>query len=272
MRFGSATVARMRLSVDTSPDGSVAAELLLEPDGYGAILGGIDRMRMTAELVQIDGTPKPRLFTVRYDKPDRYRHIRMRFDPRTGALLDFSYDNNGRPAASEVPEALRRDAMDPLTAFFQLRRWAEDPGRRPGESTTLAVFEGRKRLDVVLHFLGSDAQGRLQLRARLLGRFGFDDGLGFVETERNPGPIWLDVVAHSGPCGAPESVVSSRGFLRPSLLLVSSLRQPRRRRCPSRATAAAARPTRTSRARCRSRPRARPSRRAAERWASWRTP
>lgn len=275
MRLGGATVARLRLAFGRAEDGVLRGELSIRPASFGSWLGDGNRATMEADVALVDGRPRPLRFHVRYDKPDRYRDIRVWFDSLTGEILELRYDNNGRLRDSEVPPSLRTGTVDPVTAFFLLQGWVADPSRRAGERVTVPVFEGRKRLDVLVEYVGTDPadERMLRLRARLIGRFGFDGGYGFVERPgRDAEPVWLDVEARAGRCPVPLRVRGSAGLLEPSIVLEGRVRRPRRRRFPSRAAAPAARRSRTSRGRCRTRRSALPSRRAGERSASSNTP
>lgn len=261
MRLGGSLVARLHLAIDHERGDRSIGHLEFRPGGFAAWLGDGNRARMEAEVVVLDGRPRPDRFHVRYDKPDRYRDIRIRYDPASGEIVELLYDNNGRRRESEVPAELRHGTVDPLTAFFVLQQWAADPARRPGDRITVPVFEGRKRLDILLEVPAdatSEASGR-RFRARLLGRHGFEDGYGFVEGTANAGrPVWLDVTVTRGPCPVPLRVRGAAGALEPSIELERRLRRPRKRRSPSRAAAPGVRRSRTSPARCRSRRRARP--------------
>lgn len=258
MRLGGAIIARLRLATETTEPGRARGELVMQAAGVGSWLDGDSQARMRAELRLADGEPRPHLFQVRYEKPDRYRDIQIRFDPETGAIVALRYDNNGRLRDSEVPAALRQGTVDPVTAFFVLRRWVEAPHRRPRDTITVPVFDGRKRLDVLVEYLRSGSAGGVELRARLIGHWGFEDGFGFVETDSNPGPVWLDVSVLRGTCTTPLWVRGGAGLLGSSLTLEPRLRQPRRRRSLCPAAAAGVRRPRTSRARCRSRRSAHP--------------
>jgi hypothetical protein len=261
MRLGSSLVARLRLEIDHEGGDRSIGRLEFRPAGFATWLGGGNRARMEAEVVVLGGQPRPDRFHVRYDKPDRYRDIRIRYDPATGEIAELRYDDDGRPRESEVPPSLRTGTVDPVTAFFLLQRWVADPARRPGDRITVPVFEGRKRLDMLVdmpELPPPDAPVR-HLRARLVGLYGFEDGYGFVEGTANAGrPVWLDVTVTRGLCPVPLRVRGAAGALEPSIVLERRLRRPRKRRFPSRAAAPGVRRSRTSRARCRTRRRARP--------------
>ncbi len=256
LRAGGGEVGRIVLEQEALDLGRMRVVLRIENAGFTRLFGR-RRVEMRG-VVRVAGEPLPLLYEGRERKPDRERYITMRFDA-AGRLTAFRYLNNGRERPGEVPEALRRGAVDPLTAFLRLQQWVRR-GPEAGARLTVPVWDGRKRLDIEAVYL-ADARldGRAlyaRLRVRLQGLYGFEDGYGFVGGTAAPAR-WLEVLVDDGTCPAPVSVrpVDADD---PAIVRRRAVRRPRRRRSPSRAGAAAARRSRTSPARCRSRPPARP--------------
>ncbi len=261
-RFEYALLARGsevgRITLEQERLSPVRTRVVLRIENVGFTrLFGRRRVEMRG-VVRTAADPVPVLYEGRERKPDRERLVTMRFDAH-GRLTAFRYLNNGRERPSEVPEDLRRDAVDPLTAFLRLQRWVQR-GPAAGARLTVPVWDGRKRLDIEAIYLAETRlNGRAlyaRLRVRLQGLHGFEDGYGFVGGTAAPAR-WLEVLVDDGACPAPVFVRPVDAD-QPAILRRRAVRRPRRRRFPSRAGAAAARRSRTSPARCRNRPPVRP--------------
>ncbi len=85
----------------------------------------------------------------------------MRFDRASGDVVDLKIMKRGKPDTSKVPAALRKDVIDPLTAFFQLRDYVA--GAAASGPFTAAIFDGRRRYDIEATVAGYD-------RVRVAGR------------------------------------------------------------------------------------------------------
>jgi hypothetical protein len=73
------------------------------------------------------------------------RRILVRFDPRTGDVIELELTKRGEPDRSKVPAPLQKGVIDPLTALVQLRHRLA-VGELGGY--TAAVFDGRHRFDL----------------------------------------------------------------------------------------------------------------------------
>ena len=218
MTLSGVVVGKLELRLVVEGD-EARAWMRLENKGLAALFAKI-RTTMQGRVRLAGGEPRPDEFHIRYEKPDRYRDIRLDFDER-GELRHIAYVNNGRPRQSDVPAELRAGTVDPMTAFLRLQRWlAAAP--TVGDRIRIPVFEGRKRLDVEVEYLGTVAAKRgagpplHRLRARLVGLFGFEDGYGFVGRPDGD-PNWLDVIASEEPCPSPLEVRGRSAFYEPEI-------------------------------------------------------
>jgi hypothetical protein len=93
--------------------------------------------------------------------PRRF-NVASQWRESTGRLVEITYAENGAAALrveppaeeddrDEVPAALRRDTLDPISAVLSLVRRLADSGSCKGE---VAVFDGRRRYDVSTRDLG----------------------------------------------------------------------------------------------------------------------
>jgi hypothetical protein len=114
-----------------------------------------------------------------YEPPDRFtasrfradsrsyrksRRILVRFDPKTGDVIDLDMTRNGEPDHSKVPEALQKGVIDPLTALIELRHRLAAP-KSAAAGYTAAVFDGRRRFELKARRIGrgeAEIAGRTQ--------------------------------------------------------------------------------------------------------------
>lgn len=221
--------------VVTETGGGTHSRLVMESVGLAAAWSGA-----RSELVSImrrDGTgwAAPLRFDARHSKHDRERAIAIRYDPN-GAIADLEVMSQGKPRRSEVPEALRRDTIDPLTALERLRAWVEAAAAGAAEPfVRLAIFDGRKRLDLEARYVGMVAangprEGALhELSVRLLGRFGFDEEDSFIELPDGERPAPLRVLVSPDHGLAPLRIETPD---RPAGPVITLVRDCRQERCP----------------------------------------
>lgn len=226
-------VAEAALTV--SPiEGGLASRLVVQSVGLAAAWSGA-RSELRALIQRAgEGGVLPRSFEASHVKRDRARKVRIRYD-RAGAVVEAKVASRGRERASEVPEDLRRGTVDPLTAFERLRAWLAEAvaGRAPPE-TTVAIFDGRKRLDLEVRYLGriANADGRVEgfeLSARLIGRFGFEPEDGVVELPNGDRPSPLRVLVEPTNSLLPVRIEVPD---RPAGPVITLRRDCRVQRCP----------------------------------------
>ena len=94
-------------------------------------------------------------------RPRRFQ-VASQWRESTGRLVEIDYAKGGAPALrveppadeddrDEVPEALRWDTLDPISATLELVQQLARSGRCEGE---VAVFDGRRRYNVITQHLG----------------------------------------------------------------------------------------------------------------------
>ncbi len=177
------------------------AELKLDPDDAGlttkfrfqtdALLGFVEASdtRMANESASTRGKVSPRRFEGVYEKEDRTRKVAIAYGPQ-GRIEGFQLTKRGQVRIAEVPKGLAADSIDPLTAFLRARAWL---GQSPeGAELVLSVFDGRKRYDTTMRYLGltqlTGASGtapahRVAVRYEMVEALDEDEGV--LEPERN---------------------------------------------------------------------------------------
>lgn len=165
----------------------------------GAMLGLVEpsstRMEGTANARATE--VRPRGFEGAYRREDRARDIAMAYGA-DGEIARFSLTKRGRVRVSEIPRGLAVGTVDPLTAILRARAWLRQAAE--GEGLSLAVFDGRKRYDARLRYLGpgritqdgdSKAAHRLALRYRVVEEL--DEDTGRLEPERRDGEREIEI-------------------------------------------------------------------------------
>jgi len=113
-----------------------------------------------------DAIPQPEAYDVAYDLRRKHKVVALRYAPSgEGQLARRSAgDTSTHP---ELPELMRRDTVDPLAMLTEIRRLA-GRGLKPGERFLIAVYDGKRRIDVEGHRAMAADPGTL--RIRLLAR------------------------------------------------------------------------------------------------------
>jgi len=107
-----------------------------------------------------DGRLQPVAFSTQYRSRKKDRRASVTFDPASGDVVDVAITKRGKPDQSKVPEALRKDVVDPLTAFLHIRQHVAE---RPAAPFVAQVFDGRRRYELAARVTGRE-------RTRVAGR------------------------------------------------------------------------------------------------------
>jgi hypothetical protein len=110
----------------------------------------------------------PVTYRSEYRSRKKDRRSIVTFDPASGDVLELEITKRGKPDDSKVPEALRKNVIDPLTAFLRIRDHVATAVK--GEVFTAQIFDGRRRYDLAAEVVGRDRAwiaGRDQRAVRL---------------------------------------------------------------------------------------------------------
>jgi Protein of unknown function (DUF3108) len=179
--WGGVRLATLDLHHDAAP-GGYQAGLSVETVGLIKKLTKYRAEASAAGEQRLLGKRIPITFSSMYKSRTKSRSASIEFDPRTGDVVDLRIEKRGRPDGTDVPEELRHDVVDPLTAFFSLRdelRRARLDGRGKFEA---AVFDGRRRFDVEATVTGRErvklsggSWPAIRVELDILPIVGFDD-------------------------------------------------------------------------------------------------
>lgn len=120
----------------------------------GALFGLIEpsRMEMRSVIKAAGRVLMPERYEAQFRKEDRERSISLSYG-QDGSIAAFRLVKRGRTRLDEVPGELAHGVADPLAALMQARSWLERAVE--GDSTRLSVFDGRKRYEADLRYLGT---------------------------------------------------------------------------------------------------------------------
>jgi hypothetical protein len=110
----------------------------------------------------------PVTYRSEYRSRKKDRRSIVTFDPASGDVLELEITKRGKPDDSKVPEALRKNVIDPLTAFLRIRDHVATAVK--GEVFTAQIFDGRRRYDLAAEVVERDRAwiaGRDQRAVRL---------------------------------------------------------------------------------------------------------
>jgi hypothetical protein len=110
----------------------------------------------------------PVTYRSEYRSRKKDRRSVVKFDPASGDVVELENTKRGKPDGSKVPEALRRNVIDPLTAFLRIRDHIATAGQ--DETFAAQIFDGRRRYDLAAEVVGRDrawVAGRQQRVVRL---------------------------------------------------------------------------------------------------------
>lgn len=149
-----------------------------------ALLGFVEASdtRMTSETAAIRGAVSPRSFEGIYKKEDRTREVGMVYD-QLGTIESFQLTKRGQVRIDAVPQDLTSGSIDPLAAFLRARAWLDQSPE--GAELAMSVFDGRKRYEATLRYLGltqlagesgSAPAHRVAVRYRLVEALNEDTG------------------------------------------------------------------------------------------------
>jgi hypothetical protein len=174
-------LGRASLKVDGAPDG-VTTRFRFEND---ALLGFVEAsdLQMLSTAARQRGTVLPRHFEGTYSKDDRVREVGVAYGA-AGAIDSFQLVKRGRVRVAEVPKGLATGTLDPLAALLLVRAWLDQAPE--GAELAIPVFDGRKRYDATLRYLGltqvagADATApahRIALRYKTVAALNEDTGM-----------------------------------------------------------------------------------------------
>lgn len=142
-------LGRALLRLDSAAHG-LSTHFRLQND---ALLGFVEASdtQMTSLVAPEHGKLSPVSFEGVYSKDDRVREIDVGYDGK-GAIASYQLAKRGQVRLTAVPAGLAAGTVDPLAAMLLVRAWLEQAPE--GAELALKVFDGRKRYDTTVRYLG----------------------------------------------------------------------------------------------------------------------
>jgi hypothetical protein len=153
-------IAELKLQHDVTASG-YQAKLAIETVGLVEKLVHYRARTLAAGELGPGGRLLPVAFSTEYRSRKKERTSSVTFDPASGDVVDVRITKRGKPDSSKVPAALRKDVVDPLTAFLQIRQHVA--AERPDGPLVAQVFDGRRRYELTARVIGHE-------RATVAGR------------------------------------------------------------------------------------------------------
>jgi hypothetical protein len=212
---------KVRLSVDLD-DADAVSRLDLESGGILALLTGYEGQSAARTSLEPGEAPQPLTFDSSYETNRYDRKVEIRYDPEGGDITELRTWKRGKPQRSDVPEALRQDTIDPLTAVLRLRQWvlALRAGDAAEASETYEVFDGRRRYDLTASLLERgriEADGEtlpvFRLKAKLVPKAGFSSKDMLANWAAEGEDRWIELVLTDDPEPAPVLIRTHGGSL-----------------------------------------------------------
>ena len=135
-------------------DDILSSKLRIKTTGFFGAFRKV-KTKFVGQSKRIDANRlQPLRFDMELEKPDTEREVAIRY-AAGGSITSLSVSKDGRERDSKVPADLRADTLDPLTAVAQIRRRLQASASWEGDKTlTYPVFDGRKRYDIEITWLG----------------------------------------------------------------------------------------------------------------------
>lgn len=145
-----------------------------------------------------------------YQKEDRTREIDIAYGDN-GAIDAFALKKRGSVRIDAVPAGLAANTVDPIGAFLRARSWLDQA--TVGSELAMSVFDGRKRYDTTLRYLGltqvstphGDAPAH-QVAIRYELRQSLNEDSGVLEPEKRARPRELQMTVSADGRYVPLSV------------------------------------------------------------------
>jgi len=173
-------LGRATLQVDSAADG-VTTRFQFANDALLGLVEASD-LRMRSLVAPGRGRVVPKSFEGTYSKDDRVREVGLDYGA-SGGIDGFELVKRGRIRVAEVPSGLAAGTIDPLAALLQARAWLDQAPE--GAELAIPLFDGRKRYDATLRYLGltqvagADATApahKIALRYQLVASLNEDTG------------------------------------------------------------------------------------------------
>lgn len=237
MSMAGVTAGAMTLSID--PEGEeVASSLRMKSQGMFKFITGYKSRSRARSFLAPDGVaPMPVRFDSTYETNNTDRKVEILYDRNDGRITDLETWKRGKPRKIKVPEDLRLNTIDPLTAMLQLRHWIREiraeRGARGGldgsavsSPRQFEVFDGRRRyrIDVELQDrrrieIDGKARPAFRFKVQLKPLAGFSSKDMLANWSSEDGQRWIELVVTDEDNPIPYTMTTKGGSLATTIYL-----------------------------------------------------
>lgn len=231
MSMAGVTAGSMKLSIDPV-DGEVTSSLKMKSQGFFKLLTGYKSRAEARSRLAVNGVgPMPVSYDSTYETKKNERKVEIRYSPDDGQITGLETWKRGKPRKSKVPEDLRLDTVDPLTAMLQLRHWiremrAGDADMLEGSARLFDVFDGRRRyrldaelLDRVQVEIDDQERPAFRFKVRMEPLAGFSSKDMLANWSSEDGQRWIEVIVTDEDNPIPYAMTTKGGSLATTIRL-----------------------------------------------------
>ena len=221
------TAGTMKLAVDFN-DEDATTSLRLKSKGMVKMMTGYKGRSEATSALPEETWPIPISYDSAYETNKYDRKIEIRYNSDDGQITDLKEWKRGDPRTTNVPEPLRLETIDPLTAILHIRHWIlalrQDPTAEMQQA--FEVFDGRRRYRLnasiierdEVEFGGRDLPAyRIKIVMEPLAGFSSKDMLANWSSEQ--GDRWIELRITDSDNPVPLSLETQGGTLKTSLYL-----------------------------------------------------
>ncbi|MDH3661214.1 MAG: DUF3108 domain-containing protein [Alphaproteobacteria bacterium] len=234
MSMGGLTAGSLMLSIDPKDD-RIESVLKMKSQGLFKFVTGYKSRAEAKSTPEINGKgPMPVSYDTTYETKNTERKVSIRYDAGDGQITDLKTWKRGKPRKSKVPEELRLETIDPLTAVLQLRHWIREMreaetgkiGENVSDSRAFEIFDGRRRYRLSAELLSRrrvtfDGEKTPALRFKVLMEplAGFSKKDMLANWASEDGKRWIEMVVTDDDDPLPISLTTKGGTLKTSVYL-----------------------------------------------------
>lgn len=227
MSIAGLTVGSIKLSTDVEKD-TVTSGMKLRSQGLMKWITGYKGQSEAKSTLPSTNWPMPISYLSTYETKRFDRKIVINYSPDAGDITDFRTWKRGKPQESKIPEQMRLETIDPLTAMIQLRRWIEMVRAEPStpSTRTFEIFDGGRR-----YRLDAEIQERIEvklrrrpvpafrLKVKMTPMAGFNSKDLLANWSSEDGKRWIEVIISDDDNPIPFSLKTIGGSLETKIWL-----------------------------------------------------
>lgn len=236
MSMAGVTAGSLMLSIDPKDD-RIESSLRMKSRGMFKFLTGYKSCAEGQSLPGVDGEgPMPVSYDSTYKTKNTERKVQIRYDATDGRITDLQSWKRGKPRKSKVPEDLRQETMDPLTAVLQVRHWVREIreafigdaaiGDVEAVIRSFEIFDGRRRYRLNAKLLerkqiafDGKTKAAFRFKVELAPLAGFSKKDMLANWASEDGKRWIELIVTDDDNPLPVSLQTKGGTLETSIYL-----------------------------------------------------